>query len=371
MFATHHPYHNVSTAGKFSSPFQALEAKNIRILSIDGGGMRGIIPATILAQLEQALIEKTQNPATRLVDYFDFFTGTSTGGILTCLYLLPDTQNPHRPKYSAQEVLDLYTEQGPLIFERSLKRKLTSLMGFTHEKYDSRQMAKMLRHFMGETRLDQLIRPCLIPAYDISQQAAYYFTRDGARQRSSDNFAVWQVAQSTASAPVYFEPTVAQAEDGSLRTLLDGGIFANNPGLLAHSFLSKSTAGSRQNFTMVSLGTGCTARAYRAEDFRAKGILRCWKPLVHVLGTAAKHGTEQQLRLLLSSGGNQYYRLNPKLTGLSTEMDKVSFGHLAALQKLAQSYLDGTPQLLQQIANAVMRSNSKSFQKLVHPAAVG
>ena len=365
MFATHHPYHNVSTADKFSTAFQSSEEKNLRILSIDGGGMRGIIPATILAQLEQALIEKTNKPDTRLVDYFDFFTGTSTGGILTCLYLLPDTQNPHRPRYSAQEVLDLYTEQGPLIFERSLKRKLTSLMGFTHEKYDSKQMAKMLRQFMGETRLDQLIRPCLIPAYDISQQAAYYFTRDGARQRSSDNFTVWQVAQSTASAPVYFEPTVAQAEDGSVRTLLDGGIFANNPGLVAHSFLCTNAAINQQNFTLVSLGTGCTARAYRAEDFRAKGILRCWKPLVHVLGTAAKHGTEQQLRLLMKRRRNQYFRLNPKLSGLSTEMDDVSVDHLAALQKLAKSYLGGKPKLLQQIANALSASNAGSFQKSV------
>ncbi|MEO0723380.1 MAG: patatin-like phospholipase family protein [Bacteroidota bacterium] len=99
------------------------------------------------------------------------------------------------------------------------------MMGFTKDKFDSAQMTKMLRRFMGEVPLSSAFKPCLIPAYDISQQAAYHFDSLLATQEQYSNFPIWQVAQATASAPVYFEPMVVQAQDGSRRTLIDGGIF--------------------------------------------------------------------------------------------------------------------------------------------------
>jgi patatin-like phospholipase/acyl hydrolase len=64
--------------------------KMTRILSIDGGGIRGIIPGQILVILEEKLKAKTGNENARIADYFDLIAGTSTGGILTCAYLTPD-----------------------------------------------------------------------------------------------------------------------------------------------------------------------------------------------------------------------------------------------------------------------------------------
>ncbi len=73
-----------------------------RILSIDGGGIRGIFPATILSHIEKMLQRIYRDPSYRVADYFDFFAGTSTGGILVCLYLCSDGE---RPTYSADDVL--------------------------------------------------------------------------------------------------------------------------------------------------------------------------------------------------------------------------------------------------------------------------
>ena len=335
--------------------------QSLRVLSLDGGGMRGVVPATILAELEDALIAETGNSNTRLIDYFDFFTGTSTGGILTCLYLLPDPQQPNRPRFSARQVLELYTQQGPLIFYRSLKRRMTSMMGFTKEKFDSAQMTKMLRQFMGETPLSELLRPCLIPAYDISAQEAFYFNSHLAKQQAASNYPVWQVAQATASAPVYFEPMVVQANDGSRRTLVDGGIFANNPSLSTFHYL-QTGVNQQRPITLLSLGTGCTAKAYRAEDFKAKGILRCWKPLLHVLGTAKKRSTEKQIRQLLTMGAHQYFRLNPKLVGASSQMDNASPKQIASLQKLATDFTNGQRQLMQQITASLLVLDKKNVR---------
>ena len=69
----------------------------MRILSIDGGGIRGILPGQILVALEEKLQKKSKNEAARIADYFDLVAGTSTGGILTCLYLCPGEKDPTRP----------------------------------------------------------------------------------------------------------------------------------------------------------------------------------------------------------------------------------------------------------------------------------
>ena len=88
-----------------------------KILSIDGGGIRGIVPGQVLVALEAKLQKGSGNPKARLADYFDFFAGTSTGGILTCLYLCPSGENAAKARYSAEEAVALYTAYGNAIFD--------------------------------------------------------------------------------------------------------------------------------------------------------------------------------------------------------------------------------------------------------------
>ena len=70
-----------------------------KVLSIDGGGIRGIIPGQVLVALEEKLQERSGNPKAKVADYFDFFTGTSTGGILTCISLCPSDNDPTAAKF--------------------------------------------------------------------------------------------------------------------------------------------------------------------------------------------------------------------------------------------------------------------------------
>ena len=89
----------------------------MRILSIDGGGIRGIIPGQVLVALEKRLKGLSDDPTARIGDYFDLIAGTSTGGILTCLYLCPHPDQPTRPRFSAEEAVALYFERGAKIFD--------------------------------------------------------------------------------------------------------------------------------------------------------------------------------------------------------------------------------------------------------------
>lgn len=97
-----------------------------RILSLDGGGIRGIVPAQVLVTLEKKLQRASGNPDLRVADCFDLVAGTSTGGILACLHLCPQASSPTRPRYSAEEALHFYLGRGPDIFERSIWERITT-----------------------------------------------------------------------------------------------------------------------------------------------------------------------------------------------------------------------------------------------------
>src|SRR3954463_2427276 len=125
-----------------------MSSQKFRVLSIDGGGIRGIIPGQILVNLERYLQAQSGNTALRIADCFDLIAGTSTGGILTCLYLLPDSVGPRpagtkpRPRFSAKDAVDLYLNYGDDIFQVPLFQRLRSLGGLADEKYSATVLEK-------------------------------------------------------------------------------------------------------------------------------------------------------------------------------------------------------------------------------------
>lgn len=109
--------------------------QKIKVLSIDGGGIRGIIPGTILTYVEKQLQTRSKNPGAKLADYFDLIAGTSTGGILTCCYLVPDENG--KSKYSADFALDIYLNEGPQIFKVSKSEQYYHRIQFTLNEENS------------------------------------------------------------------------------------------------------------------------------------------------------------------------------------------------------------------------------------------
>ncbi|XP_042966032.1 patatin-like protein 2 isoform X2 [Carya illinoinensis] len=149
----------------------------ITILSIDGGGIRGIIPATILAFLESQLQEIDGDQDARLSDYFDIISGTSTGGLVTAMLTAPDENN--RPLFAAKDVRPFYLEHCPRIFpqERGLfgaiRKVFRSLRG---PKYDGKYLHRILRKKLGEIRLRDTLTNVVIPTFDIKYMQPTIFT---------------------------------------------------------------------------------------------------------------------------------------------------------------------------------------------------
>ncbi|KAM0019229.1 putative patatin-like phospholipase domain, Acyl transferase/acyl hydrolase/lysophospholipase [Helianthus debilis subsp. tardiflorus] len=147
----------------------ATKGKLITILSIDGGGIRGIIPGTILALLESQLQELDGNDV-RLADYFDVIAGTSTGGLVTSMLTAPDENN--RPLYTAKDIVPFYMEHGPKIFPQqwgiwgSIIKTVKRLFG---PKYNGKYLQKIIREKLGNTRLNDTLTNVVIPTFDIQR----------------------------------------------------------------------------------------------------------------------------------------------------------------------------------------------------------
>ncbi|RLM59107.1 patatin-like protein 1 [Panicum miliaceum] len=100
----------------------AKQGRVLTVLSIDGGGIRGLIPATILARLEAQLQEK-DGPDARIADYFDVVAGTSTGGLIAAMLTAPGKDN--RPLFAAKDISQFYLENGPKIFSQTILQSRT------------------------------------------------------------------------------------------------------------------------------------------------------------------------------------------------------------------------------------------------------
>src|SRR5687768_18078831 len=130
----------------------------MKVLCIDGGGIRGLIPALVLDEIER-------RTGRRIADMVDLLAGTSTGGLLACGLARPGAGG--RPRYTAAELADLYVQEGPKIFDRSLVKTITSVGGLADERYDDAALEDTLARYLGDTRLSGALRDLLITAYDI------------------------------------------------------------------------------------------------------------------------------------------------------------------------------------------------------------
>lgn len=320
--------------------------KKVRILSIDGGGIRGILPGVILARLEQKLQEKTNNNKLRLSDKFDFVAGTSTGGILGLTYLFPD-KTGKKPKFSAQEAVNLYLERGDEIFDITLGQKLKSLKGIIDEKYSADEIEEALIDNFGDTKLDALLKPCLVTAYDIRNRNAFFFRQHKAKD-DINNFKVRDVARATSAAPTYFEVARVKNELGSPYPLVDGGVFANNPTLCAYSevrtmYIQGIKFPSAKDMFIVSLGTGSIKKSYPYKAAKDWGQLEWIKPIIDIMMSGNSETVHYHLTQIFDTLSKQdkanYYRLEPTLKSANSEMDDASPENLKALEEDAIAFI--------------------------------
>jgi patatin-like phospholipase/acyl hydrolase len=320
---------------------------HVRILAIDGGGIRGLIPAVVLADLERRTGRRT-------AELFDLIAGTSTGGILACGLTRPGDGGA--PAFTAADLIGLYESEGPEIFHRSLIKRIESVEGYADERYDDRGLNAALSRYLDGTRLSQAVTDLFITAYEIERREAFFFRSSRARTDPTYDFTFVDAARATSAAPTYFEPArVSDVAGADSYALIDGGVFALNPAMCAYAELAAT--GRRDEIDLVvSLGTGSHTRRLPFEDVRNWGQLEWARPLVDVVFDGGAQTVDFELGQLL--GPERYVRLQTRLTEASDSLDDAGDRNLEALRREGNRLVEERAADLERIAGALAPAGS-------------
>lgn len=351
----------------FIEPKKIIMSKKIRILSIDGGGIRGIIPGVILTYIENQL-QQLDHSSLHIGDYFDFVAGTSTGGILTCAYLIPNENQT--AKYGAEEAVNLYTKKGGQIFKLSLWDKVTNPWSLLSEKFGVHALEENFRELFGEVILSELIKPCLVPSYNITSRCAKLFTSVDARHNQLEDFKVIDVARSTSAAPTYFQPARIQSLSGQTLNLVDGGVYANNPALCAYAEArkirfseilkdpEKPDLPSAKDMLIISIGTGTVKKSYHFETLKDAGEIKWIEPIIDILMSGNSETVDYQLRQIYNTltihDRQDYYRLEPSLHEALPEMDNAEADNIENLRQAGLLFVEKNQEMLDEIIQKIL-----------------
>jgi patatin-like phospholipase/acyl hydrolase len=317
----------------------------VKVLAIDGGGIRGLIPATVLNTIE----EQTQ---ARIADLFDLIAGTSTGGILALGLVKPTAGGEETPQYSAAELAELYEQEGRRIFARSLWHRFVALDNLLDEKYAAAGLESVLEEYFGDVPLSQACTETVVTSYELETRQPWFFARHKALADPAYDFPMRFVARATSAAPTYFEPEELEATTPH-GGLIDGGVFANNPAMCAYVEMKKLEP--EADVLMVSLGTGQHTRAIHYADAKNWGLAHWAKPILNVVFDGVSDTVDHQMKTLCAddTDGPRYYRFQTELDIGSDDMDNATATNVAALQQKARQMIDENGDLLATLCDAL------------------
>lgn len=278
----------------------------MKMLCIDGGGIRGVFAVAILESLEAEF-------GRPIGQYFDVIAGTSTGSIIAASVAMQKNMS---------EVLESYMNYGKKIFVRQAK------VGLFRSVYSDRYLRRYFQKAFGDTTLLDINKPLLIPAVDVTHGKPFVHRSNYGHPESEDlSIKLWDAVLSSCSAPIYFPPNNINNKYLSI----DGGLWANNPSLVciteALSFFEKNL----KEINILSIGTGQQSINFTDEDKTSWGI-RQWMPfhiptlkvtpkLLDLALNLSSESVSYQCQILLSE---KYLRLNKEL-GKEIPFDDVKF----------------------------------------------
>ncbi|KAM7507065.1 hypothetical protein LguiA_017518 [Lonicera macranthoides] len=356
----------------------------VTVLSIDGGGIRGIIPGTVLAFLESKL-QQLDGADARIADYFDVVAGTSTGGLVTVMLTAPNKDN--RPIYAAKDINNFYLEHTPKIFPQKskncplLQTDLKHLFLFLsrnffrsaknlfHEirgpKYDGVYLSSLLKKLLRDLSIKQTLADVIIPAFDIKRLQPVIFSTDNAKADVLMDALLSDICLGTSAAPTYLPAHyfVTKDANGNARSfdLIDGAVAANNPTQVALTHITKEVWTGNIQFEQIepmdctrmlvlSLGTGKAKHEekYNADTASKWGLFN-WiydkgsTPIIDIFSEASADMVDIHVSTLFQSVGckKNYLRIQEDgLTGDASSVDVATPVNLNALVEIGNKLLE-------------------------------
>jgi uncharacterized protein len=325
-----------------------------RMLSIDGGGIRGIIPAMVLTE-----IEKRTNK--RIYELFDLIAGTSTGGILASGLTMP-ADNQQGAKYTAADMVNIYDNCGSEIFSKSGWRKWLGKMDeLFGSRFDATSLESLLLRYFGEARLTGALTEIVVNTYCMQRRLPINFNSRIAKTQPQDDFLLRDVCRATSAGPTYFPPKELPSDTDVPFVFIDGGVYANHPGIIAYTEAKKlrnyhktapkkgakiegmlgetvQAADIEEPFFMLSLGTGNFIPPFAFDKAKEWGVIGWIQPTIDILMQGVSESTHEQLQFLLPpalDGTDRYVRINVHTDASHCEMSDASRSNIDALKAFA------------------------------------
>ena len=345
-----------------------------KILSIDGGGIRGIIPALLLAEIER----RTEKPIFTL---FDLITGTSSGGILALGLTKPRLRSDASDtlpvaEYTAEDLLQLFLEYGVELFYEPLFQRLLGPLDdiFLQPKYPSESKEEILRQYFGTALLENNLKEVFVTSYDIEKRVPIFFTNKLEKEQIESRnlgklcggFSLLNAALATTATPTYFAPhrVVDPHNSGIIYTLIDGGVFANNPAHLAILEAQISSQRKAQkvlnpkDILAVSLGTGSLTSVYPYKEVKNWGLWQWGRPLLNMMFDSNSKVVAGELEQLFEPSDREaksfYYRFQTLLDSELEEIDNTKVQNTRHLQAIAHRLISNKSQQIDELCSLLL-----------------
>ena len=328
-----------------------------RILSLSGGGVKGIAELVVLAEIE----ERTGKSISEL---FPIITGTSVGGLVAALLTIPKEQGRKEPKYSAKEALEIFKAVAPKIFK---KRWYSGIKQVFKHKYSSKALQEVLEKELGNNRLSNSTSRLIVPVTDLENEGREVKLFDS-KDRYSSHIKTKDVLLATTAAPTYFK-AVSNREDIKNYThsnkkdisynYVDGGLAANRPMLevlkrlkqerkdresvMPKQSLSSSDSNSATHSSIfgVSLNFNNEIGSYSARtSSKFDGVIGWLSKgkLVDRLLKSSEDAAVEGVKSMLTTK-DQHIELTIPITKATSSLDDASPKNIAALEELGRKLI--------------------------------
>lgn len=309
--------------------------KRKRILALDGGGIKSIITLRILEYIEQKTGKKTG-------DYFDYITGSSSGGLLSLYLSIPSENDPKVSRHSATDVIEILKNDSKIIFKKKLASKIfgQKLVQIFRPAYHNKNIEAMMSARFKNLKVKDATTNILVTTFDTQENLPVEFTN---YTKYYQDAYMREVAIGTSVAPFYLSPLVYHDKKlNRNRTLIDGGLVGKNTSVFA--YCEAKNIFPKSDFFVLSLGAGYQEKKqYDYEKLKGWGFFRLSLPIYTFMldGTSNTNNIYMQ-KLVQANKNDRYYRFQPILdpkTGFDNRPDNTSEANFDLLVKIADDYI--------------------------------
>lgn len=306
--------------------------RKFRILAIDGGGLRGVVPLSILKKVEAF----TGKPIWKC---FDLIAGTSTGGLLACGLTMPLSAGVQQAKYTIDDLMKVYMDRGKEIFppRNSLFKKLQAINDVSNPKYSDKGVQTVFSDVLGQARMNDCLSDIMLTCYDLNNNTPLFFKSRSSRKNPEQNVLLYDICRATSAAPTYlpaYEFEYPNDDEQPHRLCVDGGVFINNPALGALAEFSKNKNEyalvyqdieeiEYKDVHVLSVGTGTYSGTISASQAKSKGLLFWATKISDLMMRGVNSATDYEMMQIMENGN--YLRLSMNIPDESySAMDNAS-----------------------------------------------